>query len=137
MNNDMLLPVGLTTNIKPEDIKWNGGDLISREALKKDLASYDREFAPDWVLNLINNAPPVEVFTLEDMQNNFDLGAMSEAGKHDRPQGEWINREAISNTIFPFWERYECNQCHKFNGYSNFCPNCGAEMRGKENEESD
>lgn len=47
----------------------------------------------------------------------------------ERPQGEWINREAVSNTIFPFWERYECNQCHKFNGYSNFCPNCGADMQ--------
>lgn len=32
--------------------------------------------------------------------------------------------------MYPFWERYECNQCHKFNGYSNFCPDCGAEMKG-------
>ena len=51
-----------------------------------------------------------------------------------RPQGEWINREAVSNTIFPFWERYECNKCHKHNGYSNFCPNCGAKMERSEEE---
>lgn len=35
-------------------------DCISREGLKKDLASYDREFAPDWVLNRIDNAPTYE-----------------------------------------------------------------------------
>lgn len=54
--------------------------------------------------------------------------SMTNGKEYERTKGEWINREAISNTIFPFWERYECNQCHKFNGYSNFCPNCGAKM---------
>ena len=59
------------------------GDLISREALKKDLASYDREFAPDWVLNCIDNAPTVEV-------------------RDNKPkQGEWI---------FDGWGTY-CSEC--------------------------
>lgn len=30
-----MLPVGTTINIKPEDIKWNGGDQISRETIEK------------------------------------------------------------------------------------------------------
>lgn len=47
----------------------------------------------------------------------------------ERPQGEWINRET-GGTMYPLWERYECNQCHKFNYCYNFCPNCGAEMKG-------
>ena len=36
MNNDML-PAGMTTTIKTEDIKRNDGDLISRDALKNAL----------------------------------------------------------------------------------------------------
>lgn len=93
------------------------GDCISREALKEKLqARYDNgeedfdkgyNIGLEAAIDLIDNASAVEV----------------------KPQGEWINREAVSNTIFPFWERYECNQCHKFSGYSNFCPNCGADMR--------
>ena len=63
--------------------------------------------------------------------NNKEQGCLRRAILlPERPQGEWINREAVSNTLFPFWERYECNKCHKYNGYSNFCPNCGADMRG-------
>ena len=36
MNNDML-PAGMTANIKPVDLKCNGGDLINRDALKRAL----------------------------------------------------------------------------------------------------
>lgn len=32
-------------------------DCISRDALKKDIETYDREFAPDWVISKIDNAP--------------------------------------------------------------------------------
>lgn len=49
--------------------------------------------------------------------------------EYARPQGKWTNRET-GGTLYPFWERYECNQCHKFNYCFNFCPNCGAEMKG-------
>ena len=77
--------------------------------------------------NLVDNAPTVDIETVS-YARGFQAG--EESGLwHSRPQGEWINREVVSNTTFPFWERYECNQCHKFNGYSNFCPNCGADMR--------
>ena len=79
------------------------GDLISREALKKDLASYDREFAPDWVLNCIDNAPTVEV-------------------RDNKPkQGEWI---------FDGWGTYcsECGDRPKI-GCGKFCSECGADMQ--------
>ena len=46
----------------------------------------------------------------------------------ERPTGEWITRNG--DIVFPFWERYECSVCHEYNGCSNFCPNCGADMRG-------
>ena len=79
------------------------GDLISREALKKDLASYDKEFAPDWVLNCIDNAPTVEV-------------------RDNKPkQGEWI---------FDGWGTYcsECGYRPKI-GCGKFCSECGAQMQ--------
>lgn len=90
--------------------------------------------------NVINSEPAVE-HSLLPLSGVADKAYMRgyEVGKAEgilkanaaRPQGEWINREAVSNTTFPFWERYECNKCHKYNGYSNFCPNCGADMRSK------
>ena len=59
----------------------------------------------------------------------------------ERPQGEWITWEEAGNYIASP-NRYECSCCHDsaqvlVNGIellSDFCPNCGADMRGKENE---
>lgn len=48
----------------------------------------------------------------------------------ERPQGEWIDKTKV--TDMSVW--FECSLC----GYSlewketNFCPNCGARMRGEE-----
>ena len=43
-----------------------------------------------------------------------------------RPQGEWIftdNRWGLGN--------WECDSCHEYSNInSNFCPKCGADMRG-------
>jgi len=56
------------------------------------------------------------------------------------PQGEWIGDEDYASYLGSY-EAYKCNKC----GYGlhwrdyinsdvpkNFCPNCGADMRGKE-----
>ena len=46
----------------------------------------------------------------------------------ERPTGEWIHQSKFS--------RIECDQCGKVfrNSFApkNFCPNCGADMRGKQ-----
>jgi len=50
----------------------------------------------------INNAPTVE----------------------ERPKGEWIY---IDND----WGTFQCDQCKKHSSINyNYCPNCGADMRG-------
>ena len=52
-------------------------------------------------------------------------------GKYEgRPQGEWI-RKCNENRV-----DICCTNCGYDDGYScfNFCPNCGADMRGKKNE---
>lgn len=42
--------------------------------------------------------------------------------------GEWIDRNG--SIVSPFWERYECSECGARSDNSNYCPNCGADMRG-------
>ena len=52
----------------------------------------------------------------------------------DRPRGEWIfRREFVEDTPFT---GHRCSNCNywKNMGIWNFCPNCGADMRGEDNE---
>ena len=72
--------------------------------------------------------------TLEnrDYPEAFDLAIKA---LEERPQGEWIVDE--DNGILRFMK---CSNCGKVAEWldggsqflSNFCPNCGADMRGKE-----
>ena len=60
------------------------------------------------------------------------INAVRRALPADRPQGEWI--ETSEGTM--------CGNCHKFpyddgeyhiaNWHSDYCPNCGAKMKGAE-----
>lgn len=56
------------------------------------------------------------------------------ADVRENVRGEWIRHDGrwINDDYYP--ARYECNQCHHFVGVAcdkNFCPNCGADMRGE------
>lgn len=118
------------------------GDCISRSELMKAIGTMVEAEMPideKWALGLkyslkvIDNAPTVETFTLEDMQNNFDAGVDSIIGKYDKARGEWIDQMATKGYV-------ECPFCHKqiTGGDLNFCVKCGADMRGgAENEEAD
>ena len=50
----------------------------------------------------------------------------------ERMRGKWINRSL--NTLYPEWERYTCSVCGKHSNSYDFCPNCGADMRGEQDE---
>ncbi len=117
--------------------------LIDADALREDL----RRFFPVEVLggiepkilfaqimHDIDNAPTVETPTIYEFNgcDNCEL---------ERPKGKWItNREYIDKEFNGHYEGncfnspYNCSCC----GYSpkdnrpNFCPNCGADMRGAE-----
>lgn len=47
-------------------------------------------------------------------------------------KGKWINRSL--NILYPEWELYTCSVCGKHSNSYNFCPHCGADMRGEDDE---
>ena len=47
----------------------------------------------------------------------------------DRPKGEWVNEEGVYGAAYCS----ECNYELRVNN-TNFCPNCGADMRGGEDK---
>lgn len=63
-----------------------------------------------------------------DLQRAFDEGY--EKGKADRPQGEWkeMYRNGFGNMICM------CSKCNFHASRSRYCPNCGARMKGADDE---
>ena len=79
------------------------------------------------VIMTIDNAPTVTV-------DNYAMGYQDGVRKvlSERPKCEWIKDESSSIA-------YRCSNCEVLqhwspikNGKYNFCPNCGADMRGKD-----
>ena len=51
-----------------------------------------------------------------------------------RPKGKWIEHEHEVGVNWEF-SKYECSLCHEWHDYdSDFCPNCGADMRESKNK---
>lgn len=109
----------------------SGGDLISREALKEAFHK-DIMGGLNWK-SIIDNASTIPLPILNEQiswEQGFEAGLAQ--GKHDRPQGEWIAIEPYTHKTFcPF-----CKEDTRFEvgKYDNFCPNCGADLRGGDNE---
>lgn len=106
--------------------------LIDADELKKKLRLV-QDFIENYenilnaVFNLINNAPTVE----PEITEKQAIDKLHETGwivRHDmemteRPQGEWI---------FVSRHCWKCPYCQELtNEGKNFCPNCGADMRGE------
>ena len=103
----------------------NKGDLIGREYVEGIVEELENICinGDEYILTLlsnIKNAPPVE-------EKSYAMGYQDglEDGLNDiRPQGKWICE----------YRTCKCSVC----GFAtvidtyNFCPNCGADMRGKE-----
>ena len=52
----------------------------------------------------------------------------------ERNTGKWIVHPGGKFVGFPY-KHYECDQCRDFEPEArNFCPNCGADMRGEDDE---
>jgi Pyruvate/2-oxoacid:ferredoxin oxidoreductase delta subunit len=96
------------------------GDLISRRAALELIADYDLSMGQ--VVKGIHALPSVE--------NKGE----------QRPKGHWITQRNIAHQK----DYYYCSECREEFSYDgetgikmsdyNFCPNCGADMRGEEND---
>lgn len=53
----------------------------------------------------------------------------------DRPKGKWIYKKPPDDWVLSL---HKCDQCgHIEVGKPNFCPNCGADMRGEQDANND
>ena len=109
-------------------------DLISREALKEEIYN-DKELS-HWlndslmlkVFKYIDNAPTIELRTGR-MVNGVIVPI-------EKLQGEWIYNQYDGNANIGNWHCSECGRIVYLltktgkKPYYNFCPNCGADMRG-------
>lgn len=82
------------------------------------------------------------VVSLQGKSDEFIEGAMFILDKIDeaqtveeRPHGEWIDRSDGGRVKNPFWTAYACSKCGWKAEITNYCPNCGSDMRPKEDDE--
>ena len=60
------------------------------------------------------------------------IGTMPAVDVPDRPQGEWIEVEEDWRHQIEFWK---CSECEfAVSSRYNFCPNCGCQMKGADDE---
>ena len=81
-----------------------------------------------------------EIFRHETIDHVFQI--IDDAPTIEPKRGKWIDKGWKGDWQFETdgrgncWYEYECSECGFRNkgGKSNFCPNCGADMRGKDDE---
>ena len=88
------------------------------------------------------NAPTVEITEEQAIDKLHETGWLPLHDKEmtERPQGKWGKWEWVQYDANPNIGNWHCSECryipHGKKEYqkTNFCPNCGADMRGKEND---
>ena len=83
----------------------NDGDLISRNALRKDIEHLHSVYVEnkEWfytdVLNHIDNAPTVETKTTYDVNRAYDRGYITAMNAYARPKGDLISRQDVIDAL--------------------------------------
>jgi formylmethanofuran dehydrogenase subunit E len=127
-------------------------DLIKREDAIKAVEECLKLLArPRYtVKTAIEAIPSVDIPHNDDWEKYSDKLWKNayERGKADRPQGEWIEKEIFgeyNDDVHHYvseWQSARCSVCGKyhttpyayyFDEY-NFCPSCGARMKGADDE---
>ena len=97
---------------------------MSKEKQIEEMAVIVSNSIKQWA----NELPPIS-------NPHFVANAIYNAGDRKQSEGEWIERDCITEskrgrTIH--YSTQKCSVCGKWNGRhkTNFCPNCGAKMKG-------
>ena len=99
-------------------------DLISRKELRRAFKESGYFTGPwlHWARLVIDITPTV-------LHDNYSMGYQDGVKKvlSERPKGEWIDTGSKEE----YWaEEYQCPICGEKDHWHNYCPNCGADMRG-------
>lgn len=104
------------------------------DAVDKFLDTNSREFDTDQIVYLLNRIDGIEIVQheiLDEKQKEKIAKALT-----DRPKGKWL-----ADNNFDYETRFKCSvcgesECVPTTGFAecvpiwDFCPNCGADMRG-------
>ena len=116
-------------------------DTLKETLSSKDLITWTYEYGDaipcDWLMSTIDNAPTVDISeTISKFRNTAYQNGVT-TGLNKRSRGEWIDDD---NDLLNFKKCSNCGECAEWlDGgsqlLSNFCPNCGAALRGYDKEE--
>ena len=108
-------------------------DLISRKELRRAFKESGYFTGPwlHWARLVIDITPTV-------LHDNYSMGYQDGVKKvlSERPQGEWIDTGEEQGALGIIYKIRKCSKCsweHSLVIPDNFCPNCGADMRGDNN----
>ena len=114
-------------------------DYISREVLMQKFADHVRrsnnsDFAPTptWneAVDIVEHFPDADVVERELYQRALSDVVRLSVERPERKHGEWFDATTLDNE-FICWVCSECRHGADFvDEPYNFCPNCGADMRG-------
>ena len=105
-------------------------DLISRADAIEAIASRDetdrtvKVFTGREVNEILSALPSADVVSRDDLIKAYEKGLQAQVVDltADRPTGKWVDNH---NGTFT------CDQCGCKHSKSNYCPNCGAYMKGE------
>lgn len=100
--------------------------LIDADALKEQFSEIVGEYIVSEIISIIDNAPTVEYTFEEAFQKTV---CDNKLYCPSRPKGEWEEPFEMNGKSY-----HKCTHCHistELILISNFCPNCGADMRGE------
>ena len=93
-----------------------------------DINSHERGLTLMGIAQLLDEQPTADVVPRERFDRVMDnlKAVLEERNVRENVKGEW---EVID---YAEPRRYGCSNCHIFGWHkTNYCPNCGAEMRGE------
>ena len=110
-----------------------------RKVIEDSVSQYGSQYSADmlnmWGLfsHIINEAPTVEITEEQAIDKLHDTGWLPLHDKEmtERPTGHWMDLGVLDEW---YAEVFKCSECGEemLGEGNNFCPNCGADMRVKD-----